>query len=219
MHPVREARGWTSALAFAADKVNDCHAPRPGSRAGLLSFRHPSAAQDLPMSIRPRMFSARAVRLRAFLTAIALALGVGAVPSVSAQAAGCDDLSGLPVTPQVDYLTEIQPIWEIRCSNCHVNFSDSPSAQLDLNAEQSWAALYRMPSLIAQGRRMVQPGDPEASFLLEKLRCEQPEAGERMPRGRLPIPLDEQALVRDWIAQGARDQPPLFSDGFEGGPP
>jgi hypothetical protein len=167
------------------------------------------------MSIRLRAVPAPSIRLSAALAAVVLVLALCPASSASAQAEGCDDLSGLPVTPQVDYRTEIQPIWEIRCANCHVNHSGSPSAQLDLNEEESWAALYNMPSLIAEGRLMVRPGDPDASFLLEKLRCEQPQAGERMPRGRLPIPLAEQALVRDWIAQGARDQPPLFIDGFE----
>ncbi|MCG6118273.1 MAG: hypothetical protein MEQ07_08795 [Aquimonas sp.] len=167
------------------------------------------------MSIRSLATLAPSTRRTAARAAVALMLGLCLPSAVLAQATACDDLSALPITPRVDYLTEIQPIWEIRCANCHVNHSGSPSAELDLNEEASWAALYAMPSLIAEGRLMVRPGDPGASFLLEKLRCEQPQAGERMPRGRLPIPLTEQALVRDWIAQGAREQPPLFIDGFE----
>lgn len=167
------------------------------------------------MSIPSPVLRLRCVRRSALGFCFGLALALGLPLQVFAQATGCDDLSGLPEAIAVDYRTEIQPIWEIRCANCHVNHSGSPSAQLDLNEEESWAALYAMPSLIAEGRLMVRPGDPDASFLLEKLRCEQPQVGERMPRGRLPIPLAEQALVRDWIAQGARDQPPLFIDGFE----
>lgn len=150
---------------------------------------------------------------------VALWLAIGLPASAFGQASGCDDLSALPEIAQVDYLTQIQPIWEIRCANCHVNHSGSPSAQLDLDDDVSWLGLYRMPSGLAADRLLVRPGDPVASFLLEKLSCDQPQAGSRMPRGRNPIPLAEQALVRDWIAQGAREQPPLFADGFEPLPP
>lgn len=134
-----------------------------------------------------------------------------------AQASGCVNLAQQPVTARVDYYSQIQPIFEIRCSNCHVNHAGSPSAGLDLDMEWSWLSVYEAPSAIATGRVLAVPFNATASFLLEKVNCETPQAGERMPRGRIPIPLAEQALIRDWINQGASEFPSdtLFVDGFE----
>lgn len=141
-------------------------------------------------------------------------------PAVLAQAEGCDDVSALPESPRVDYFSEIQPIWEIRCSNCHVNHGDSPSAGLSLDSEDSWFALVQMPSAQVTDALLVVPGQVASSYLFEKINCELPTAGQRMPRGRTPIPLAEQALIRDWIRQGAREfaVPILFEDGFEPAP-
>ncbi|WP_298850625.1 hypothetical protein [uncultured Aquimonas sp.] len=144
-------------------------------------------------------------------------LVLGVPGAAQAQASGCSDLSTQAPTPRIDYYTQIQPIWEIRCSNCHVNFGSSPSADLSLNEEDSWIQLVEMPSVQVPARQRVQPGQAVASYLFEKINCDLPEAGERMPRGRMPIPLAEQALIRDWIQQGAREFTPplLFGDGFE----
>lgn len=159
-----------------------------------------------------------AAALRACVPIGVIALLVLGVPKAAqAQASGCSDLSAQAPTPRIDYYTQIQPIWEIRCSNCHVNFGSSPSADLSLNEEDSWIQLVEMPSVQVPGRLRVQPGQAVASYLFEKINCDLPEAGERMPRGRTPIPLAEQALIRDWIQQGAREFTPplLFGDGFE----
>lgn len=48
----------------------------------------------------------------------------------------------------------------------------------------------------------VVPGDPDASFLLEKL-GPSPRIGARMPNGRPPLAADELDLLRAWIAEGA----------------
>ncbi|SDD95045.1 hypothetical protein [Aquimonas voraii] len=157
-------------------------------------------------------------RLRAQLAAFMwICAGLAASSAAFAQATGCDDLAALAVTPRVDYHTQIQPIWEIRCSNCHVNFGSAPAAELSLNAEDSWIELVDIPSVQAAGRTRVLPGQVAASYLFEKINCEQPAVGTRMPRGRIAIPLSEQALIRDWIQQGARELTPplLFADGFE----
>lgn len=160
----------------------------------------------------------RAAALRAFIHTGAIAMLMLGLPDAAhAQASGCSDLSAQAPTPRVDYYTQIQPIWEIRCSNCHVNFGSSPSADLSLNEEDSWIELVEIPSVQVPGRLRVQPGQAAASYLFEKINCDLPEAGERMPRGRMPIPVAEQALIRDWIQQGAREFTPplLFADGFE----
>jgi hypothetical protein len=154
---------------------------------------------------------------RAALFGLCVIFVCSAALAGSPGASGCSDLSAQPETARVDYYTQIQPIWEIRCSNCHVNFGGSPSAGLSLNVEDSWLALVAMPSVLVPERFLVAPGEVSASFLFEKVNCDAPVAGLRMPRGRLPIPSAEQALIRDWILQGAREfaPPVLFENGFE----
>lgn len=171
-------------------------------------------ATPLPASAAvPRGRAGRFAVLSTALQAMALWLPAAA----HAHVGGCEDLSAQPVTPRVDYYTQIQPIWEIRCSNCHVNFGSSAAAELSLNEEDSWIQLVEIPSAQAADRTRVLPGQVAQSYLFEKINCEQPEVGDRMPRGRIPIPQSEQALIRDWIQQGAREFTPplLFGDGFE----
>lgn len=146
-----------------------------------------------------------------------LAMFVAIVSQTAMSADGCDDLAAIPVTPRVDYHTQVQELWFIRCSNCHANFGGSPAAGLSLNPEDSWLELVDIPSPQVPDRLRVQPGRADASYLFEKINCDLPEVGDRMPRGRLPMPLDEQALIRDWINQGAHEfvVPVLFEDGFE----
>ena len=51
----------------------------------------------------------------------------------------------------------------------------------------------------------VVPGDPEASFLIEKLSSDSPRTGVRMPMNGDPLSAEEIELFRTWIAEGAAD--------------
>lgn len=113
----------------------------------------------------------------------------------------CDSLEGIPETPNVDYPTQIQPIWDASCVNCHQE--GEGSGGLNLITGLSYRSMVGVPSLLVPGKVMVEPGNPERSFLLEKLRCGDPQTGDRMPPGTR-LSLESQALVRDWIAQGAQ---------------
>lgn len=54
------------------------------------------------------------------------------------------------------------------------------------------------------GKLRVDAGDPDNSFILDKLRGDlEPDMGERMPRGLPRIPAREIALVEAWIRAGA----------------
>ncbi len=53
------------------------------------------------------------------------------------------------------------------------------------------------------GARDIVPGDACASFIVGKV-TGMPAFGQRMPRGRPPLTADDQQLIIDWIAEGAR---------------
>ncbi len=115
----------------------------------------------------------------------------------------CDSIDSVPMRQHVSYNDDIQPIWSTRCANCHVDWGKFPSADLDLNPPTSWFFLYNEPSSQDDTLIRVVPNQPGRSLLFTKLNCEVVDVGVRMPRGRQPIPLGEQALVHDWILAGA----------------
>jgi hypothetical protein len=131
-----------------------------------------------------------------------------------AQPSGCDSIASVPITWNIDYATDIQEIFATRCSNCHVDHAGNPSAGLDLDPDWSYDNLVNAPS--GTGEILVVPGNPQASVLFQKINCDTPAAGLRMPRLRPDIPLAEQALIYDWIMLGApRVTDTLFANGFE----
>ena len=157
-------------------------------------------------------------RLTAIVRAAWLVLAIALGSSASAMAAsGCESIASIPITWNIDYTTTIQDLFANRCSNCHVDHGGSPSGNLDLDPEFSWDNLVNAPSSGQPGRLLVVPGQPLNSVLFEKLNCETPGAGLRMPRNRTPLPLAEQALIFDWIMLGAPYEATdfIFFGGFE----
>lgn len=118
---------------------------------------------------------------------------------------GFDDLSAIPVTPNVDYETQIQPIWNNACTGCHTPLGGS--ASLTLGPGVSYAALVNIASTQVPGLNLVEPGNAGLSYLFEKVNAHQPQVGVRMRPGT-PMSLAEQALIRDWINQGALPSAP-----------
>lgn len=95
-------------------------------------------------------------------------------------------------------------------SGCHFGGKE-PAAGLDLSTEP-FSALMGMST--ALDRPLVVPGDPDGSYLIEKLTSDKPEAGERMPLGS-KLEDYQLALVRTWISAGAKG--PKADRGDDGG--
>lgn len=135
---------------------------------------------------------------------------------------GCDNVSGLPINQDVNWQTDIKPIFNElfatgRCTSCH------NSGQLDGNLDLTdfgIDAIYK----IVPGYAV--PGRPFESPLFDKLNCMTPGyGGLRMPFLQNPLSIGEQGLVYDWIAQGALGDVEgeqiifrefVFRDGIEG---
>jgi hypothetical protein len=98
-------------------------------------------------------------------------------------------------------------VLNVSCNNfttCH-NSGASPAGQLDLSDPIVVAELMR-PSIADPNRMILVPGNPEASFLIDKLRNRNvPAPGTSMPPGQ---PLDEErlSLVERWVAAGAPNE-------------
>tara|TARA_R110000868_G_scaffold259361_5_gene517311 strand:- start:74145 stop:74801 length:657 start_codon:yes stop_codon:yes gene_type:complete len=93
---------------------------------------------------------------------------------------------------QVDYDTEIQPIFNSKCTSCHGGTSG-----LTLT---SYNSLFGSTGE-QYGTNIVIPSDPNASGLVDKIEPN-PQFGVRMPQGGM---LDQSQidLIRTWITEGA----------------
>jgi hypothetical protein len=97
----------------------------------------------------------------------------------------------------------VQAIFDRSCVSCH-----SAGADLVLSDGVAWSNLvgHPAPPLESCGGTLVVPGEPDASYLYQKLANDHPCAGVRMPRGEFgsePLADCVTALVRAWIAEGA----------------
>lgn len=92
------------------------------------------------------------------------------------------------------------------CIICHTDQGRTPAGGLNLREGASYAALVGVASRGKPGATLVIPGDPENSYLVQKLEGAPGIVGERMPRTGGPYLTSGQMLVlRRWIQLGARN--------------
>ena len=89
------------------------------------------------------------------------------------------------------------------CTVCHSD-SGGRADDLILSAGSAYGNLVNVPSNEKSGAIRVIPGDPDNSYLIQKLQGTPGIIGLRMPRNGPPYLTDAQILlVRQWIAAGA----------------
>ncbi len=99
----------------------------------------------------------------------------------------------------VSYYKEVRPLFQQHCQGCH-----QPAKPLGGYVMTGHAELLKKGDRELPG---VVPGQPEKSFLLQQMT---PKDGKHaaMPKGKDPLPEKDVALVRQWIAEGAKDDTP-----------
>jgi len=115
------------------------------------------------------------------------------------------DANGDPITvgpPANSDFEEIQAtIFTPICSTCHIGAGAPQGMRLD--AANSYAMIVNVPSSEVPGLMRVNPGNPDASYLVQKIEGNAA-VGVRMPANGPPyLPQDRIDLVRRWIAAGA----------------
>lgn len=152
-----------------------------------------------------------------------LALATASTPS------GCTDISAVPpIYSGIEYGAAIQGLFDnfltngssAGCADCHTSADGgAPSGDLDLTSGISWGQLVNHASSQDPGLIRVVPGRPEASLLFQKINCDTPAVGARMPYGFPAGTLspEQQALIYDWIAEGAPvgTTDGVFRNGFD----
>jgi hypothetical protein len=104
----------------------------------------------------------------------------------------------------VHYATQLQPIWTATCTGSACHDATQPQSGLNLTASASFAELVNVASGDCPSEKLVEPGHPERSYLVQKLQgsgsCF---IGTRMPKAAPALSTAQIQLVRDWIVNGA----------------
>jgi hypothetical protein len=103
----------------------------------------------------------------------------------------------LPVAVRAEDVTfekHVRPILKAACFQCHGE-EDKPKGKLDV----------RLPSLMTKGGKSgpaVVPGKPDESLLVERIEADE------MPEGPKKLTREQKAVIRKWVAGGAKTARP-----------
>ncbi len=98
------------------------------------------------------------------------------------------------------------PSGRLPCIQCHTNAGRTPSAGLLLVEGQSFQSLVNQASRAKPGAVFVVPGDPDNSYLIQKLDGAPTITGARMPRNAGPfLTAGQISIIRRWIQLGAKN--------------
>jgi len=109
--------------------------------------------------------------------------------------------SGGVVGPLEPNFNSIQAnVFDQYCVHCHAGANAPVGLRLD--AANSYASLVGVPSTERSGVLRVAPGNPNNSFIIQKLEGTAG-VGERMPAGLPALPQEDINIIRQWIGAGA----------------
>ena len=118
------------------------------------------------------------------------------------------------VSGVVSFQRDVAPVLVASCAtgSCHGGGSRPPVLAARDGVGKLRVALVGVASEERPGRAYVHPGDPDASYLMQKIEghlvdaeCADRDCGEPMPLDNPSLSADARRTIRAWIAQGARD--------------
>lgn len=109
------------------------------------------------------------------------------------------DSGPLPLAPT--FASIQQNVFTPTCTRCHAGASAPTGLRLD--EASSYAMLVNVASVEVPSLRRVRPGDPDLSYLIQKLEG-RAAVGGRMPLNSPPLPQATIDVVRQWILEGAQ---------------
>ena len=142
----------------------------------------------------------------------------GALVTLAVLVSGCDeklaDLAGPSPNLQPTFASIQQEIFEktdtsgrAACTQCHSTTGGrTPSSGLNLNRDTAYGGLVGVLSRGKAGAVRVIAGDPDQSYLVQKLEGKSGIVGERMPRTGGPYLTPGQiTIIKRWIETGAKN--------------
>ena len=104
-----------------------------------------------------------------------------------------------PLTATFDSIQ--QNVFTPICTQCHIGAGAPLGLRLD--EASSYAMLVNTPSAEVASLLRVKPGNPDASYLIQKLQGTAA-VGSRMPLNNPPLPQATIDVIRQWITDGAQ---------------
>ena len=114
----------------------------------------------------------------------------------------CDGGEPEPTGPTLS--GDVQPLFSRNCATYGCHGGPELQTGLDLNEGAAHGSLVGVASAQRPEMLRVAPGEPDASYLLVKMRGEADE-GDLMPPGFAPLAETDLSVVEEWIAAGALD--------------
>jgi hypothetical protein len=107
-----------------------------------------------------------------------------------------------PTALTADFKSIQENVFTPICVHCHSGASAPEGLQLD--EAHSYALLVGVPSAEQPSLERVNPGDPDSSYIIQKLEGAAGITGARMPFGGPYLPQATIDVIRQWIADGAQ---------------
>ena len=146
--------------------------------------------------------------MRTHVARLTLVLG-GVVAAAFTIGCGSSNSPSAPSTSTVNFSTQVQQqIFNPACVACHTDDGRTPAgAPPGLNLKNAGVSISNLVNAAATGKAgavRVIPGNPNGSYLIQKLEGAADIAGVRMPRNANPLTNEQIALIKQWIQEGAK---------------
>lgn len=106
--------------------------------------------------------------------------------------------------PEVSYAADVEPMFVADCTGMGCHGGMNAQEGLDLREGVGYANLLGVAAEQCDDRLLrVEPGQPDASYLLDKLLGVDMCMGTRMPKGSMAYSAEQLELITAWICQGA----------------
>ena len=139
------------------------------------------------------------------LAAVALAMA-GCDEKLSEFAGPTPNLTPTLSAIQRDVFSAPDSTGRAACTGCHNAQNARFAANLNLADGSAFSQLVNVASQNKAGAIRVIPGDPNNSYLIQKIEGAPGIVGQRMPRTNGPFLTPNQiAIIRRWIEQGAQN--------------
>jgi hypothetical protein len=144
-------------------------------------------------------------RLKFLLCVIVAAVSFTACDESLSSIAGPDTPNLEPTFTAVrrDILTLTEPSGRRQCVACHTATGRVPAGQLNMDTPNVYDALVNAQSRLKPGATLIVPGDPDNSYLIQKLEGRPGINGGRMPLNGPYLTVGQISIIRRWIELGA----------------
>lgn len=131
-------------------------------------------------------------------------IALAVLPLLAFYFAQADDKKDSPPFGKVSYYRDVRPIFQLHCQGCH-----QPAKAQGAYVMTTHADLFEVGD---SEKAPIVPGQPDKSYLVEQIT---PRDGQRpaMPQGKEPLTEAQIKLIRQWIAEGAKDDTPASAKG------